>query len=367
MTILQDNPLAVDRIFYLYRRMFEYKDRFTLRQLIGHMAYMITAGMEYADIQEYANAPKPPRMTEFMFFNRFFGDSGRATDKPAGQMQVIRTLTSRELGIRPCPSWEHCLWLREGQTNFELCAQGVSSDFDLLRRIGAGTKDSVFYPDDQGRRSARQQVRRMLFFLHDFSKAKQDENTYIANFLNSPMLLPLLKWRDNDGNFSSRERQNLKDQVIHVLQEQFAGIRLPERMAGRKQLYITLNRNDREMRQGTQVVLADFPVKEFQIHWDGDQDEKTLVFSGTGPYESARLILELPFLDYVQMRQHGEAGQSLQTSFSDRLEYFKAQLIRLKGSAQRENEMVLLRLQADHSFKEHRVIVEDNKLEVMNA
>jgi len=367
VTILHENPLAVDRIFYLYRRMFEYKDRFTLRQLIGHMAYMITAGKEYADIQEYANAPKPPRMTEFMFFNRFFGDSGRQTDKPAGQMQVIRTLVSRELGLRPCPSWERLLWLREGQTDFQICAKGVFSDFDLMRRIGAGTKDSVFYSDDNGRRSARQQVRRMLFFLHDFVGNEQEGDTYIANFLNSSMLLPLLKWRKNGGNFSSSERQNLKNQVIHVLQEQFAGVRLPEREAGRKQLYITLNRNNREIRQGTQVVLADFPAKEFQVAWDDDQDEKLLVFSGTGPYESACLILELPFLDYVQMRQHGEAGQPLQTSFSDRLEYFKAQLIRLKGNAQRENEIVLLRLQANHSFKEHRVIVEDNKLEVMNA
>ena len=367
VTILQDNPLAIDRIFYLYRRMFEYKDRFTLRQIIGHMAYMITAGMEYSDIQAYGNAPKPPLMTEFMFFNRFFGDSGRQTDKPAGQMQVIRTLASRELGQHPCPSWERRLWLREGQDDFKLCAQGDFADFDMLRRIGAGIQDSLSYADDQGRRFARQQVRRMLFFLHDFTPGEQDGLTYLSNFLNSPMLLPLLRWRNNHADFSTREQQTLKAQVLHVLQEQFAGIRLPEQISERKQLYITLNRNDREMRQGTQVVLADFPTKEFQIEWGKNQDDGTLIFCGIGPYQHVRLALALPFLDYVRIRQQGETGQALQTSFSDRLEYFKAQLIGLKNGRYQENEMILLRLQADYRFKEHRIIVENDKLEVMNA
>lgn len=371
VSILQNNPLAIDRIFFLYRRMFEYKDRFTIRQLIAHMAYMITAGMEYADIQEYAGAPAPPRMSEFMFFNRFFGDSGRQPDKPARQMQVIRTLLSRELGLRPCPSWERRLWLKDDQSELKLFANGVSSDFKRLRRIGAGVMPSVFYTGDLGKRSARQQVRRMLFFLNDFSDNEVAGDNYVSNFLNSPMLLPLIKWREKPQNFSSREQQTLKHQVLHVLQEQFAGIRLPERESGQKQLYITLNRNDREMRQGTQVVLADFPAKEFRVDWasgtEGDEPADVLVFTGTGSYKSVKLKLELPFLDYVRMRQQGEAGQPLKTSFSDRLEYFKAQLLRLKKFEQRENNMLLLRLQADHSFKEHRVIVENNTLEVMNA
>ncbi|WP_321495586.1 protein kinase [uncultured Desulfobacter sp.] len=367
VTILQDNPLATDRIFYLYRRMFEYKDRFTLRQIIAHMAYMITAGMEYSDIQEYANAPTPPLMTEFFFFNRFFGDNGRQADRPAGQMQVIRTLAARELGRHPCPSWERRLWLRQGQDDFELCARGDFEDFSLLRRIGAGIQDCVAYADDRGRRFARQQVRRILFFLHDFTPGEQDGVSYLSNFLNSPMLLPFLRWQNNHGDFSLKEQQTLKSQVLHVLQEQFAGVRLPEQASERKQLYITLNRNDREMRQGTQVVLADFPTKEFRIVWEENQDSGSLIFSGTGTFQHVKLPLTLPFLDYVRIRQQGETGQSLQTSFSDRLECFKAQLISLQNGRYQGNEMILLRLQADYRFKEHRIIVEKDKLEVMNA
>ena len=370
VNLLQDNCLAIDRIFFLYRRMFEYKDRFTLRQLIAHMAYIITAGMEYADILQYVGAPEPPRMTEFMFFNRFFGDSGRHTDKPARQMLVIRTLIDRELGLKPCPSWERRLWLRDAQAEVQLSVKELFSDFDRLRRIGAGVKLSNIYAGETGRRSARQQVRRILFFLQDFS-CETDGDVYVGNFLNSPMLLPLLKWRAAQKNFSTTEEQHLRQRVLHVLQEQFAGIRLPEQVSGQKQLYITLNRNNHEMRQGTQVLLVDFASKDFKIEWDKDQAEgeiaPSLVFSGTGPYKDATLYLELPFLDYVQMRQQGETGQNLQTSFSDRIEYFKAQLIRLKPSDRGANDMVLLRLQTNHRFREHRIIVADNKLEVINA
>lgn len=371
VSLLQDNPLSIDRIFFLYRRMFEYKDRFTLRQLIAHMAYMITAGMGYADILKYANAPEPPRMTEFMFFNRFFGDSGRYSDKPARQMQVIRTLIDRELGQKPCPSWERRLWLSNAQSDFKLCAKGLSSDFDRLRRIGGGVNISDIYSGETGKRSARQQVRRILFFLQDFSVDETAGNTYLASFLNSPMLLPLLKWRAAPKNFSTTEEQHLRQQVLHVLQEQFAGIRLPEQESAQRQLYITLNRNDREMRQATQVVLADFASKDFKIEWEKDMTEEgtspALIFSGTGLYENTNLNLALPFLDYVRMRQQGETGQNLQTSFSDRIEYFKAQLIRINPSDRSANDMVLLRLQTDHRFREHRIIVADNKLEVINA
>lgn len=371
VTTLQYNPVAVGRVFLLYRRMFEYRDRFTLRQLIAHMAYMITAGMEYSDIQEYAAAPDPPFMTEFMFFNRMFGDTGRGPDKPARQLQVIRKLISRELGTRPCPSWERHLWLRDRQSGFTLRAELVSRDFNRLRQIGAALQTSVYYRGDSGRRLARQQVRRMLFFLHDFADNEQDGQTYVSNFLNSPMLLQLEKWRINPHDLTSSEKQQLKSRIFHVLQEQFAGIRLPERDAGQKQLYITLNRNDYEMRQGAQVVLADFPSREFQIEWASENEKATtgkyLIFSGSGPFENAYLKLELPFLDYVQMRHQGETGQLLQTSFADRLDYFKAQLIRLKRSTYRDNEMILLQLKSDHTFREYRVIIDNDKLEVMNA
>ena len=65
-------PLVRDRLFLAYRRIYEYGTRLTLRQLCAHMAYMLTSGLDYSDILKMAQRAKPPLMSEFMFFNRFF-------------------------------------------------------------------------------------------------------------------------------------------------------------------------------------------------------------------------------------------------------------------------------------------------------
>ncbi len=368
VNLIQENAISTERIFLMYRRLFEYGNRFTLRQLIAHMAYLLTAGMEYADIKEYSDRPESPRLSEFMFFNRFFGDNGRKQDKPAHQMKVIRTICSCELGEHPCPSWERRLWLREEQPDFKFNVRGEDSDFRLMRKIGSGFKKSVFYPDKKDQRSARKQVRRMLFFLHDFSGNIMEEEKYLSNFLCSPMLLKLLKWRAHSKSFSPGQELALKQQVLHVLQEHFTGIRLPERLSFDSSLYITLSRNIKEMQQSAQVVLADFQSKDFKIELKSESKNMDfppyLVFRGIRQYEKAELILELPFLDYVMMRHQGETGQLLQNAFSDRLEFFKTQLIRLNRSEEDKDNIILLRLQTNHTFMEHSLYVGKNKLEV---
>ena len=370
--LLQENPVAIDRIFFLYRRMFEYGDRFTLRQLVAHMAYLITADMEYTDIVKYTNRPEPPLLSEFMFFNRFFGDNGRIEDKPAHQMHVVRTVCSRELGERSCPSWERRLWLREEQSDFKLNAKGNITDFALLRRIVAGLHDSAFYSGDEGQHLARKQVRRMMFFLNDFPEdtdvEKKEKCIYLSTFLCSPMLLELLQWRAHADRFSSIQKTNLQHNILHVLQEHFTGIHRPEGASSDSNLYITLSRNARDIRQSAQVVLADFRARDFKIVFeqgtDDDNFAQRLFFTGIGQYETAKLILELPFLDYVIMRCRGEIGQPLQTAFSDRLECFKAELVSLSKPAIEEEKVMLLRLQNNHTFREFNFFIGDKKLEV---
>jgi serine/threonine protein kinase len=372
VSLLQENPAALERIFLLYRRMFEYGDRFTLRQLVAHMAYLVTAGMEYSDIVEYANRPEPPLLSEFMFFNRFFGDNGRVPDKPSQQMHVVRTACSQELGERPCPSWERRLWLREGQSDFKFNAKGNISDFNRLRQIGAGQKDTVFYKGQQGQHLARKQIRRMLFFLHDFpegtSGEKEEKRIYLSTFLRTPMLLELLEWREQTKRLSPNQKADLLYKVLHVLQEHFTGIRIPEGTSFDNNLYVTLSRNARDIRQSAQVVLADFRAKDFKIAFelgtDGSNSTRPLYFEGVGQYESAKLVLELPFLDYVMMRHNGETGQPLQTAFSDRLDRFKTEIVTLSKTDEEDQTVMLLRLQTNRTFREQKLFVGDEKLEV---
>jgi hypothetical protein len=160
---------------------------------------------------------------------------------------------------------------------------------------------------------------------------------------------------------------DLKQKILHVLQEHFTGIRLPEKTSFDTSLYITLNRNIRDVRQSAQIVLADFQTKDFQIEKSQKEFfmEPMLQFTGVGPYKKAQLKLELPFLDYVMMRHNGEIGQALKTSFVDRLERFKAQLIKLARTNSDDPKVMLLRLQTNHTFQEHQIFMTGEKLEVM--
>ena len=261
------------------------------------------------------------------------------------------------------------MYFCEEQSDFKYNARGGESDFRLMRKIGSGLRESFYYPGKKGRHSARKQVRRMLFFLHDFSKNANTEEKYFSNFMYSPMLLKFLKWRAHPQKFSPKQRLELKQQVLHVLQEHFTGIRLPERLSFDSSLYITLSRNIKEIRQSAQVVLADFQSKDFSIKLKPESEDVNLpprlVFKGVGQYEKATLELELPFLDYVMMRHQGETGQPLQNAFADRLEFFKTQLIKLNKPNKDKNNIILLRLQTNHTFQEHSLYVGENKLEVI--
>jgi hypothetical protein len=77
VNLLQSNQeRAAERIFLAYRRMYEYGTRLTMRQFTEHLAYFITSGLDQRDIRKVQAQNPPPLISEYLFFNRFFGDNG---------------------------------------------------------------------------------------------------------------------------------------------------------------------------------------------------------------------------------------------------------------------------------------------------
>jgi hypothetical protein len=81
---------------------------------------------------------------------------------------------------------------------------------------------------------------------------------------------------------------------------------------------------------------------------------------------SLRLGLSLPFLDYVMLRNRGEIGRALQASYIDRLERFKGLLIRNAGMRQTD-DIMLVRLRTNHTFRRQIFAVRNGRLEVTDA
>ncbi len=365
--LLQANlPIVRDRLFLAYRRMYEYGTRLTLRQLCAHMAYMITSGLEYSDVEKMAERAKPPLMTEFMFFNRFFGDNGSTSDPLAAQLKGIQAVRDQGFGSQPSPTWERHLWLRSRGRSFQLESAKAPNDFEILRRYGAGLQfDSAISSSD-----ARDQVRRAVFFLHDFRDHKG--YGFLRAFLRSNMLLDFVRWQNLDGEaLSLQESSSLHKRIMHVLQEQFTGVRLPEGASSDQHLFVTLSRRSHDVRQSAQVVLARYPEDDFKIilHTTNNSAggiRRDLFLEGPSSSGDLNLSLTLPFLDYVMLRNHGEIGKALQASYVDRLERFKGQLIR-HATGRRADDIMLVRLRTNHTFRRQIFAIRKGRLEVTDA
>jgi len=161
--------------------MYEYGTRLTIRQLTAHLAYLLTAGMEYTDIRHLAEREDKPLMSEFLFYNRFFGDDGHTEDQAAVRMPVIHEVRAQGFGERPCPATERHLWLLTHGDDFSLGVPLLEEEFRKLRRYGSQMQiqENGLTPDQ-----AREQVRRMLYFLHENKDADRG-NAFLRQFLGS--------------------------------------------------------------------------------------------------------------------------------------------------------------------------------------
>jgi hypothetical protein len=356
--------IVFDRLFLAYRRMYEYGTRLTLRQLTEHLAYLITSGLEEIDLAEMREKQTTPLREEFMFFNRFFGDNGKTDHAAALQIRAVHEVRRQGFGERPCPTWERKLWLKLRDRNFQLGVPDCDAEFELLRNHGSGPGNDNqpgLTPDQ-----AREQVRRMLYFLYDFPK---DDQSYLVHFLNSPTILRWQDWQKQGTQLKMTEQSTYEDRIYHVLQEHFTGVRVPELYRGNdRRLYITLCRKKNEIRQSAQVVVA-------QVDWSNETvlrlvskqnaaggNRTDLELQGSGRIKGATLVLTLPFLDYVLMRHFGEVGETLQAAYVERLERFKAQVQEL--AKETRAHVMLVRLKTDHTFRRQQYTVRDGKLEV---
>lgn len=366
--LIQSNKVRVlDRIFLAYRRMYEYGTRLTMRQFTEHLAYMITAGLDEQDIEALHQQNPPPLISEYLFYNRFFGDNGSEKDADALEMKAVEEILEQGFGERPSPGWERKLWLHTRQSEFQLGVDIMKTEFVKLRNHGARTTTIEEITPDQ----AREQVRRLLYFLYDFPEDKRD---YLSRYLNSPTLLDWICWQKPNVKLRSNERSTLEQKIYHVLQEHFTGVRLPEGSTqGDRRLYVTLSRRRSEVRQSAQVVLA-------QVDWSSStalklipqasvsgETRQDLILCGKGQISKINLPLMLPFLDYVMMRHFGELGEVLEASYLERLDQFKAQVHKAAMLDDEDDRIMLVRLKTDHTFRRQHFEVNNNRLEVTDV
>lgn len=354
---------VTQRLFLLYKRLYEYGTRLTIRQLTSHLAYLISSGINAANVHKKMSQMK----TDFLFFNRLFGDDGKSPDVAASEMKAIVELNRQSLGTIFNSGIEMNLWLKssvQGSIKVQPIAKELFSDLRKTGRASLTVSGAGPSPEQ-----ARRQLRRLLYF---FVNDEAYDFQVISDFLNSPNILYWWDWQKKGSVLEKAYRAKYTNMVFHVIQEHFTGVRMPEGLGTQdSRLYITLSRKQSEVRQSTQIVLAELDWSQ-SVVLELDRTSNAagaeyaeLVLTGQGVLKGVTLRLGLPFLDYVTQRHYGEIGNLLNAAYKERLEHFKLQV--LKKTASLNDDMMLIRLRNDNKFKRQKFSISDQAVEVFDV
>jgi hypothetical protein len=351
-----------ERLFLLYRRMREYGSRLTIRQFTSHMAYMIGSGLGYNAIGEKASH----FATEYMFFNRLFGDNGKMPDIGAKTMRAIVEIDKHNFGGIYNSDIELNLWLQHRERRLKV-SSSVENTWLNLQKLGINPKSgNMSLPNSD---MARTQVRRILYF---FIQDENKNDSIITQFLLSPNILEWKRWQTPNASITESEKHIYANMAFHVLQEQFTGLRIPENsIMNESRLYITLSRKQDEVKPNTQIAIADIDKNQsFSLVLKKNETETgessvELCLKGQGILQGLELDLKLPFLDYVTQRHYGEVGNLLSPAYQQRLESLKNQIIKKTESL--DSNMMLISLKNDSSFKRQTFEISNDRMEVFNV
>jgi len=348
--------LVLQRIYYLYKRLYEYGQRLTMRQMTGHLAYVLTAGLDCTDISNMSFISRRDKMAKTQFFNNFFGDDGDQVNPEATKMAPVRLIRDAEFGEIVVPEFEREVWLKEDQTRSFVSP--VCEVYDELRNVQSET--------------SRRQIRRFAYFCGNFEGNL--ENKFITTFLNSPTLLDYLHIAEDESADVQFKLNKLHTQVLHILQEQFMGVRLPESSLKRESdLYITLKPPNNNVH--TQMVLASIRKKDFELVVkpryqcsanDGRSNKVPYLRYISTDDVDVELELDLPFLDYVFRRYEGQITHELSGYYGNRLQDFKGKLLKSSGTEPNvSDKLCLLRIRPDRTFEQLVMTVQEDRLGVV--
>ncbi len=354
VVLLQERfEIVNERVMLLYWRLFEYNVRLTMRQMTGHLAYAITAGLECKDIMAMSQTALEKNLCSYLFSNRFFGDDGASVSPAALQLLPVRQILKEEFGVVLDPYFERKAWMKEGAT---LSALG---DFNLSQKI----LNNIFASAGS---AARRQLRRLVYFFGHLDDAAGKR--FISIYLRSPMLLGYIDILGSPKKIPPAKESIFRSQILQVMQEYFIGVKLPEDRWHADDLYITVRQGIAG--SGTQMVLADFRTSDFELivkprYSVGAMQKRMLCLQFNKGLEM--MDLDLPFFDYVARRYEGEVTEELSAYYADRLEQFKVGLIKhfYTNKDKEDQHLRLLMIGTDRKFKFMKMAVDENNLEVL--
>lgn len=325
--------LAANRIRLLYFRSYAYGERLTMRQMAAHFSFLLTGGATCREMSAQVESGAEILPERYLFTNLFWGDNGeRECPQAFRQLHAVSVMLEQGFNTRFSPQQERRFWNFGGSSPLAATDPELA---DFESRVRGGKNVSL---PDQSAALVRRQYRRLVYFLGTAPNAEREGfEEFLSTFLDSPRLLDVQRWRETPETFKAK---SLVVPIYCVLQEEFSGMRPPDGTNKAGTLFVTLNRRGGEIRQSVQLVLSKLDFQEnFELH----MVEETPALCGIGKLDGIRLDLPLPFLDYLTERNKGELGRGLQRSYRDRIEDFKARILKRLRTDQAHGLVLLQR------------------------
>lgn len=345
----------------------EYGGRLTMRQLSAHFAYMLSAGESCEHLKQLAETGQLIYLGDYLFFNKFFGDGATGSDPRAKQLHILDVIHAQGFETVLAPAMERRLWLTEEEAVWRPNIPELEDFYEELHHL-AKKEPSRESGEKQNMNSAvqaRQQIRRLFYFLYEPQGAESGQkdafDEFMSAFLNSPTLLEFEEWQKDERAFYERKKE-LGNQVFRVLQEQFCGVRLPKQdRGGTKNLYITLARRQGEVSQSAQVVLgmvSNFDGEFVLCKGEGKKNPVLMGRSCSRFPDQEMIELPLPLLDYMKGREQGSVGTTLERSYIDRLEKLKNKILQ-KYKMPENEDLLLLKQTLDYELIQHNISLQN--------
>lgn len=316
-----NNYQALSRMEMIYKRIYEYGNRMTMRQLIEHFSYSLT-GNRHLNNQFTGISFKE------LFFENFFSlKAARAGISGA------KLVNDAKFGFNIDSEWKRRIWI--GSNNDKLKIEFGNSWFsELFEHIRFRCSTNRYYYAE------RLSVVRAVFFLNTTFSETNESWKYICSFLNSPGFRYFAQINNGKNNALSRSDKNhISKKIRHVIKEYFIGMKIPETSgyASKKEIYIAMARNVNNLKQTAQIILASFEWKDLDVYSDIRGIKQLLLRTDCNNVD---MIIPLPFLDYLLSCHSGFASDPAFVTYRKRLDNLRNNILK----SRQETDESLMRL-----------------------
>lgn len=303
-----NNYLALIRMEMIYRRIYEYGNRMTIRQLIEHFSYSLTGNYYSYHKFSFSNFND-------LFFMNFFNPKAAHIG-----ITGVQLVNDAKLGFNIDSNWKRRIW--------------IGADSDVLKIIFGIEWFENLFNFEKNQSSAKRSdylrrisVLRAIFFLNSAFDESNYSWAFIDSFLNSPGYRYFYQINREKGLLSRADKNFISKKIRHVVKEYFIGMKIPETSsyASKKEVYIAMSRNLANLKQTTQVILKSFEWKDLIIERDGRGIYQLVLVTDI---PNVSMQINLPFLDYLLSCHSGFITDPAFSNYRKRLDNLRNNILK---------------------------------------